>query len=42
MVMATVDGHKGEPGLYRDYRLRQIMKESTTASVNDSRSLATV
>jgi len=42
MVMAAVDGHEGEPGNYRDYRLRQIMKESTAASVNDSRSLATV
>jgi len=42
MVMAAVDGHEGEPGNYRDYRLRQIMKESTAASVDDSRSLATV
>jgi hypothetical protein len=42
MVMAAVDGHEGEPGHYRDYRLRQIMKESTAATVNDSRSLATV
>jgi hypothetical protein len=27
MVMAAVDGHAGEPGEYRDYRLRQIMDE---------------
>jgi hypothetical protein len=25
MVMAAVDGHSGSPGLYREYRLRQIM-----------------
>ncbi|MEP6741365.1 MAG: hypothetical protein ABJB61_02620 [bacterium] len=29
MVMAALDGHGGEPGLYRDYRLRQIMKEGS-------------
>lgn len=29
MVMAALEGHSGEPGRYRDYRLRQIMKEST-------------
>jgi hypothetical protein len=28
MVMAALDGHGGNPGTYRDYRLRQIMKES--------------
>ena len=27
MVMAAVDGHAGDPGEYRDYRLRQIMDE---------------
>ena len=27
MVMAAVDGHAGDPGQYRDYRLRQIMDE---------------
>jgi hypothetical protein len=27
IAMAAVDGHSGEPGLYRDYRLRPIMKE---------------
>jgi hypothetical protein len=26
MVMAAVDGRQGEPGAYRDYKLRQIMK----------------
>jgi hypothetical protein len=25
MAMAAVDGHSGDPGKYRDYRLRQIM-----------------
>ena len=29
MVMAALDGHNGDPGLYRDYRLRQIMMESS-------------
>jgi len=28
MVMAAVDGHEGNPNQYRDYRLRQIMKEA--------------
>lgn len=27
MVMAAVDGHKGMPGQYRDYELKQIMDE---------------
>src|SRR6185369_9247431 len=27
IVMAAVDGRDGEPGLYREYRLRQIMSE---------------
>lgn len=35
MVMAAVDGHAGEPGLYRDYRLRQIMMESKSSSLVD-------
>ena len=26
IAMAAVDGQTGEPGLYRDYRLRQIMQ----------------
>lgn len=30
MVMAAVDGHDGEPGHYRDYKLRQIMREQAT------------
>jgi len=34
MVMAAVDGQVGEPGDYRDYRLRQIMNER--APVNQS------
>ncbi|MCU1266086.1 MAG: hypothetical protein JWM21_2404 [Acidobacteria bacterium] len=29
MVVATLDGKRGNPGDYRDYRLRQIMKESS-------------
>jgi hypothetical protein len=33
MVMAALDGKKGRPGDFRDYRLRQIMKESSNASV---------
>jgi hypothetical protein len=31
MVMAALDGHGGNPGAYRDYRLRQIMKEPSDA-----------
>jgi hypothetical protein len=44
MVMAAVDGHGGEPGRYRDYRLRQIMKEpgiSTVAADERSNTLVT-
>jgi hypothetical protein len=26
MVVAATEGHEGDPGLYRDYKLRQIMK----------------
>lgn len=33
MVMAAVDGHEGNPNQYRDYRLRQIMKEVQAASI---------
>jgi hypothetical protein len=29
MVAAAVDGKEGQPGAYRDYRLRQIMQEQT-------------
>lgn len=32
IVMAAVDGHDGEPGLYRNYRLRQIMSEASSFS----------
>jgi hypothetical protein len=27
MVAAAVDGKEGQPGVYRDYKLRQIMQE---------------
>lgn len=42
MVMAALDGHEGEPGLYRDYRLREIMKEESNHSVapNDLNAIA--
>lgn len=30
MVMAAVDGREGEPGAYRDYKLRQIMKTAAS------------
>jgi hypothetical protein len=30
MAMAAVDRCEGEPGLYRDYRLQQIMQEAST------------
>ena len=32
IAMAAVDGYTGEPGLYRDYLLRQIMQESILSS----------
>jgi hypothetical protein len=32
MVMAATDGREGEPGLYRDYRLRQIMSRDVERS----------
>jgi hypothetical protein len=32
MAVAAVEGQKGEPGLYRDYRLRQIMSEAPSFS----------
>jgi hypothetical protein len=39
MVIAAVDGHAGDPHEYRDYRLRPIMKESSSpASVDESQS----
>jgi hypothetical protein len=33
MVMAAVDGHKGNPGSYRDYKLQQIMKTASPRSL---------
>jgi hypothetical protein len=30
--MAAVDGHSGAPGLYRDYRLQQIMSQVPAVS----------
>jgi hypothetical protein len=41
MVMAALDNHDGEPGLYRDYRLREIMKESTLTSAPVESSMVT-
>ncbi len=32
MVIAAVDGRKGDPNEFRDYHLRQIMKEETQAA----------
>jgi hypothetical protein len=41
MVLAALEGQSGEPGHYRDYRLRQIMKESTRRPVaHEPRSIA--
>jgi hypothetical protein len=34
MVMAAVDGCAGNPNEYRDYRLRQIMKEAGKSHVD--------
>lgn len=31
MVLAAVDGHDGSPGDYRDYRLRLVMNEASSA-----------
>ena len=36
IAMAAVEGRSGEPGLYRDYQLRQIMQESKNASAQQS------
>ncbi len=36
MVAAAVDGKQGEPGLYRDYKLRQIMQEGVTKGTNET------
>jgi len=35
MVMAAVDGQSGNPDRYRDYRLRQIMKETPQSEAFD-------
>ena len=37
MVMAAVNGHSGDPGLYRDYRLRQIMTEVGASNAQPER-----
>jgi hypothetical protein len=34
MIMAALDGRDGEPGLYRDYRLRSIMSEVTSSWIS--------
>ena len=34
MAMAAVEGHDGEPGLYRDYRLRSIMSEQANGQTD--------
>src|SRR5207245_4463863 len=36
IAMAAVDGRSGEPGLYRDYLLRQIMRTEPTRSAAGS------
>ena len=42
MVMAALDGRSGNPGDYRDYRLRQIMKESRAAWKSEEESPVSV
>lgn len=42
MVMAAIDGKAGEPGLYRDYKLRQIMQEAPPVPLNENQSLSVV
>lgn len=37
MVLAAVEGCKGDPNDYRDYRLRQIMKEARPATIVSDR-----
>jgi hypothetical protein len=34
MIMAGLEGEQGDPGRYRDYRLRPIWKESRSVAVN--------
>ena len=31
MIMAAIDGHAGEPGEFRDYKLKQIMVQNSDA-----------
>lgn len=40
MVIAALEGQSGRPGEYRDYRLRQIMKESNAHKVTEEKSIA--
>ncbi|HEV7797858.1 MAG TPA: hypothetical protein VGO73_06870 [Pyrinomonadaceae bacterium] len=35
MIVAAVDGREGEPGAYRDYKLRQIMQERTAGILSN-------
>jgi hypothetical protein len=35
MVAAAVEGQKGQPGQYRNYKLRQIMHEHQRSNVNN-------
>jgi hypothetical protein len=37
MVVAAVEGQKGQPGSYRDYKLRQIMREHSISRVRNER-----
>ncbi|HYY42565.1 MAG TPA: hypothetical protein VE775_07505 [Pyrinomonadaceae bacterium] len=41
MALAAVDGQAGAPGLYRDYRLRQIMQAATEPSGTHREQLVT-
>jgi hypothetical protein len=40
IALAAIDGREGEPGLYRDYRLRQIMQSGATNSAGHEASVA--
>jgi hypothetical protein len=37
MVVAAAEGQQGEPGTYRDYKLRQIMQEQTRTKISTER-----
>jgi hypothetical protein len=37
MVVAAAEGQQGEPGTYRDYKLRQIMQERTRTKISTER-----